>query len=310
MNLQRHKTEFEELVNIVSRHRGLSEGAVYRDYYIVYMLEQLANSIYGEQVVFKGGTSLSKCYPGSIERFSEDIDLTYLGMEQTDKECEKAIKGIIAVMTVDANTAKIPEEGSARSKSRKVWFDKEERSVKLEIGSSVRPDPYEKRTIKTYIQEYLEEKGMGDVVKEFGLTEVTLNTLSIERTFIDKVMSVKRHAICGSLDKKVRHIYDVVRLFQMEEIKQLFADKDELKRIVRLTKETDSFYLEKRNINKEYNPLSAYDFSSWEHYLGNNVKERYETLHEDLLYTKEKQDFARAIAAFKEISRLLANIQE
>ncbi len=310
MNLQKHKTEFEELVNVVSRHRGLSEGAVYRDYYIVYMLEQLANSIYAEQVVFKGGTSLSKCYPGSIERFSEDIDLTYLGMEQTDKECEKAIKGIIAVMTVGANTAKIPGEGSARSKSRKVWFDKEERSVKLEIGSSVRPDPYEKKTIKTYIQEYLEEKGMEDIVKEFGLEEVTLNTLCIERTFIDKVMSVKRHAICGSLDKKVRHIYDVVRLFQMEEIKAFVADKDELKRLVRLTKETDSFYLEKRNINKEYNPLSAYDFSSWEHYLGDNVKERYETLHEDLLYTKEKQDFARAIATFKEISRLLANIQE
>ena len=40
------------------------------------LLKNLADSEYAEKCVFKGGTSLSKCYPGSIERFSEDIDLT------------------------------------------------------------------------------------------------------------------------------------------------------------------------------------------------------------------------------------------
>ena len=31
---------------------------------------------------------MSKCYPGSIERFSEDIDLTFLGMDESDKVCD------------------------------------------------------------------------------------------------------------------------------------------------------------------------------------------------------------------------------
>lgn len=70
----------------------------------------------------------------------------------------------------------------------------------------------------------------------FELSPVEINTLNIERTFIDKIMSVKRHAICGTLDRKVRHIYDVVRLFQMPEIQSFLAETEELKRLVRLRK--------------------------------------------------------------------------
>lgn len=52
-------------------------------------LQKLEQSEYADQCVFKGGTSLSKCCPGSIERFSEDIDLTFLGMGLPDKQCGK-----------------------------------------------------------------------------------------------------------------------------------------------------------------------------------------------------------------------------
>ena len=57
--------------------------------------------------------------------------------------------------------------------------------------------------VKTYVQEFLEAKGMLQEVEEFGLSQVIVNTLAIERTFLDKVMSVKRHAICGSLTEKI-----------------------------------------------------------------------------------------------------------
>ena len=86
------------------------------------MLKALADSPYAEQCVFKGGTSLSKCYPGSIDRFSEDIDLTFLGMDMTNKACDKAIKKIEAVMSAGAQTEKILQERSDRSKSMYVWF--------------------------------------------------------------------------------------------------------------------------------------------------------------------------------------------
>lgn len=72
--------------------------------------------------------------------------------------------------------------------------------------------------MKTYIQEYLEKEGMNDVVAEFDLQAVSVNTLDITRTFLDKIMSVKRHAICGTLLRKVRHIYDVTVLFERPDI--------------------------------------------------------------------------------------------
>ena len=81
MNLHEHKEKFEELIAIVADYIGVPADAVRRDYYIVQMMQNLQNSEYTEVCVFKGGTSLSKCYPGSINRFSEDIDLTFIPVE-------------------------------------------------------------------------------------------------------------------------------------------------------------------------------------------------------------------------------------
>lgn len=122
MKLHTFPEEFRELITVVANEKHVSESAVERDYYIVMMLKALADSPYAEQCVFKGGTSLSKCYPGSIDRFSEDIDLTFLGMDMSNKACDKAIKKIEAVMSAGAQTEKILQERSDRSKSMYVWF--------------------------------------------------------------------------------------------------------------------------------------------------------------------------------------------
>ena len=310
MKLHYFPEEFGELITVVANDKHISESAVERDYFIVMMLKALADSPYAEQCVFKGGTSLSKCYPGSIDRFSEDIDLTFLGMELSDKICDKTIKKIEAVMSAGAQTEKIPQERSDRSKSMYVWFGDPENRVKLEIGSTVRPDPYSKRVVKTYIQEFLESRGFVDDIARFDLTPVEMNTLNIERTFIDKIMSVKRHAICGTLDRKVRHIYDVSRLYQMPEIQAFLAEKDELKRLVQLTKETDSFYIGRRNISSEYDPTGPYNFPAWQDRFDGSVRSTYETLHQTLLYTDEKQSFEIAVQTFDSINEALKEIGE
>ena len=301
---------FRELITVVANDMHISESAVERDYYIVMMLQKLANSPYAEQCVFKGGTSLSKCYPNSIERFSEDIDLTYLGMDQPDRQCEKALKAIENIMSDGAESEKIPSERNKRNKSMYVWFGQQEDRVKLEIGSSVKPDPYSKHTVKTYIQEYLEKIHRMDDIQEFELETVELNVLNVERTFLDKVMAVKRHAICGSLNRKVRHIYDVTKLYSLPEVQEFLEDTKELKRLVNLTKSTDAFYLQKRDLPKEYNPTGPYRFDTWKSAFSPEIKTIYEALHETLLYTDEKQDFDSAVEVFEIISRLFEEIGE
>ena len=151
--------------------------------------------------------------------------------------------------------------------------------------------------------------GLEDIEK-YELEEVTLNVLRIERTFIDKLMSVKRHAICGTIEGKVRHIYDVTRMFSMEEIQSFLRNEEELKRLVQITKSTDAFYLQKRGVTKEYDPTEPYEFEAWRHYLTSDVCSNYENLHKDLLYTDEKQNFDLAIDTFSKMSSILKRIGE
>ena len=191
-----------------------------------------------------------------------------------------------------------------------VWFNDKSNRIKLEIGSSVRPDPYSKKVLKSYIHEFLDNHNGEDDIEKYELCPVELNVLNIERTFVDKLMSVKRHAMCGTIGVKVRHIYDVARLFKLPEIKAFLNDKVELKRLIEITKETDSYYLEKRNINSDYNPKGEYDFDMWKHYLDDNVCQVYENLHNDLLYMDEKQKFKDAIESFSNINKILKEIDE
>lgn len=82
MLLHEHPEDFKDLQELTAKYIDIPSVAVERYYYIVIMLEKLAQSPYADSCIFKGGTSLSKCYPGSIERFSEDIDLTFLPQEE------------------------------------------------------------------------------------------------------------------------------------------------------------------------------------------------------------------------------------
>lgn len=309
MKLHENKELFKELISLTAKWRNIPQQAVERDYYIVMLLENLAKSEYADKCVFKGGTSLSKCYPGSIERFSEDIDLTFLGLDYSDNACDKEIKKIESIISSGAQTQKIESERSKRSKSMFVWYENYENKIKLEIGSTVRPDPYSKKTFKSYIHEFLEENNGVEDIEKYVLKPITLNVLNIERTFIDKLLSIKRHTICGTIINKVRHIYDVKMLYQMAEIKDFLKNTSAVKELVELTKKTDYYYLSKRSIDVKYDPNDKYNFEEWKDLL-ENVKGIYEKLHIELLYTSNVQSFDDAVDALSDINKILNSIGE
>ena len=51
-------------------------------------------------------------------------------------------------------------------------------------------------------------------------------------------------------------------------------------------------------------------FDEWRKYFNDEIRRRYETLHEDLLYTSEKQNFEDAIQTFEEINQFFSEIDE
>ena len=67
----------KEALLVAADKTGRPAYLLEKDVWVVWTLDALFDSPFGEHLVFKGGTSLSKCYGGLIQRFSEDIDLTY-----------------------------------------------------------------------------------------------------------------------------------------------------------------------------------------------------------------------------------------
>ena len=64
-----------EIFRVSGNKLGISESAIEKDFWVCWVLKNVFEEpALANQVLFKGGTSLSKCF-GLIDRLSEDIDL-------------------------------------------------------------------------------------------------------------------------------------------------------------------------------------------------------------------------------------------
>lgn len=93
MNLHHDPEAFAEFSSAAAEEFGLPEVYVEKDYWVTFALQNLAESNLVDQVVFKGGTSLSKAYR-LIDRFSEDIDLAVLNAPVSDAACKALLKKV------------------------------------------------------------------------------------------------------------------------------------------------------------------------------------------------------------------------
>ncbi len=98
MKLHEDNEVFSELVAVAAETIGLPQVYVEKDYWVTKALKYLSESAHVGEVVFKGGTSLSKAYR-LIDRFSEDIDLAVLAGDKGDAARKKLIKGVEGVVT-------------------------------------------------------------------------------------------------------------------------------------------------------------------------------------------------------------------
>ena len=68
--------ERTEALQVAASKSGRPMHVLEKDVWVVWTLSALFEALFGKHLVFKGGTSLSKVY-NVINRFSEDIDVTY-----------------------------------------------------------------------------------------------------------------------------------------------------------------------------------------------------------------------------------------
>ena len=91
-----------EILNQATELTGLPSVAIEKDWWVTLALNASFALPYSKNIVFKGGTSLSKGW-NLIERFSEDIDLAldreFLGFtgELSKQDIKKTTKKIVSV---------------------------------------------------------------------------------------------------------------------------------------------------------------------------------------------------------------------
>ena len=99
MNLHDNKEAFQNAIRAAGDHLGIRDIFVEKDYWVTFLLRRLSLSENSENVVFKGGSSLSKVYK-LIDRFSEDVDLAILKEDgQSETQVRKMIRSIEKELT-------------------------------------------------------------------------------------------------------------------------------------------------------------------------------------------------------------------
>lgn len=260
MKLHLNKEDFKDLITLTAKDMNILEVYIEKDYWVCYILKNLSESEYLENIVFKGGTSLSKAY-GLIERFSEDIDLQLINFEGGDSKKKNFIKKIESIISEGLNLLdNHPRESKSGNIRKTIYsykklieesnFFQGSQELVLEINSMSTPEPYEKREIRTYISEFL-EKTNKEYIKEFDLESFYVNVLDKKRTFVEKIFAVMDFSFepnyIEELSNKIRHIYDLYILFTDKEVNEFFNSNEFYKMASKVVIEND-FFGKRKNI--------------------------------------------------------------
>ncbi len=211
-----------------------------KDVWVVWSLDVLFRSPLAGDLVFKGGTSLSKAY-GAIRRFSEDVDLTYdiralapdlveghadalPPSKSQEKKWTKAVRRrlpewvtqvalplIEAALNADGLGAQPSVDGE------QLLIDYEAQScgtgyvaptVKLEFGARSTGEPWQTRSIVCDAAEHLDT---------LQFPTATARVMRIERTFWEKATAAHVYCLQGRLRSQrfARHWSDLARLFDL-----------------------------------------------------------------------------------------------
>lgn len=232
-----------EILNQATELTGLPAIAIEKDWWVTLCLNASFSFPYSNQLVFKGGTSLSKGWD-LIERFSEDIDLAinrkFFGFEGDisktqirklrKQSCEfistEFLKGLTQRLTdwgAIAECELFAQPVKAADKDPQVIeihynsvVDTSEylpQRVLIEISSRSLMEPTEKRNINSILSVNFPKL-------DFATDAYSVPTVLPQRTFLEKIFLL--HEEFSKEPEKIRinrlsrHLYDLVRLLDTE----------------------------------------------------------------------------------------------
>lgn len=220
MNLHHDREAFEELIIGAANELAIPTNVIEKDYYVTITLKALSEKL--EDMVFKGGTSLTKCYQ-LLERFSEDIDISYTAESGTPGDARKRRLKKAVVATMEEFGFPITNLDMTRSRRhyncyRATYPSMYEQSnilkpeLVVETYVALLPFPTTKKMVDNYIYRFLNKINRLDLAETYDLMPFEITTQTIERTLIDKVFALCDYYMQGEIKRHSRHLYDIYKI--------------------------------------------------------------------------------------------------
>lgn len=229
MYLHENKEDFLDVINTVATSKGLLTPIVEKDYYVTLLLRGLAEKL--PFIVFKGGTSLSKCHK-VINRFSEDIDLTIdTSLTQGQKRTVKQVISDVS-LTLGMHITNINDIQSRRDYNRYIIsYDSVLPSISTVPNSSIILEtsyktisfPTKELEVSNYVAETMSDSS-AVTLKEFALDPFCMKVQDINRTLADKVFAICDYYLEGKTERHSRHLYDIYKLLPLIQLDADFRD--------------------------------------------------------------------------------------
>jgi hypothetical protein len=324
MNLHENIKLFKQAIQFTAKELGLPEIYVEKDYWVTLALHTIFTSDVRDSVIFKGGTSLAKCF-SLIDRFSEDIDLVILRdssdtgnqLKSKLKKISTIVGNIIPEIHIEGITNKMGMIRKTAHNYNKV-FEGEFKQVRSDIIIESTWlgyfEPYTTANVSTYIYDMMLTTSQNELVEKYGLIPFSVKVLDPKRTMCEKIMSLVRFSHTKKpildLNNKIRHIYDIHKMLENAELNDFLASDNFETMILKVANDdTESF----KNNNNWLNlhPKKAILFDSPE-IVWNQLENTYNTSFKAMVYgdLPSKSDILQTIKKVAQrIEKLKWNIQ-
>ncbi|UOY06148.1 nucleotidyl transferase AbiEii/AbiGii toxin family protein [Muricauda sp. SCSIO 64092] len=239
MKLHENEQLFRQAVRVTAERMGILDIYIEKDYWVCYALKLIFESEIEDEVIFKGGTALSKCYK-YIERFSEDIDLVVLRRDsetgnQLKSKLRKITKSITAPfeeVDIDGITNKMGMIRKIPYNYPKIFkgdFGQVRDNIIVEATWLGHFEPYSKKFLSTYIYDMMNANNQMTLAEEYSLLPIELLVLDSRRTLCEKIMSLVRFSNTenpiANLNAKIRHVYDIHQLLKDKTVQAFFTSE-------------------------------------------------------------------------------------
>lgn len=242
-----------DIIDYVSGETGFLRNVVEKDWWVTSVLRAIFSLPYADNVSFKGGTNLSKCW-GLIQRMSEDIDIgisrEVLGFggelsknQISDKLRRASCSFVRNIMRHDVENALVaqgisPEAITVTVQETKVSTVDPETiyvayrslydgngyvlpQVKIEVSGRSMTEPVSKVSVRSYISEKLPKLTFQD-------EPVEVNAVIPRRTFLEKLFLLHEEFSKPSseirIERMSRHLYDVSRIMKTKIAEEALSD--------------------------------------------------------------------------------------